>query len=1006
MTAIVTAEQLVGGLAARIENGVDANYEGDNKRLKDAMVAQNFFTGGSGGGVAGVSSVNGATGAVTLTAGTGITITGTTISATGTGGGTAGVASFNGRTGTVALSAEDVTGALTTPLPINKGGTGATTATGAINALLPGQAGNAGKVLSTNGSSAQWVTATGGSGTDRVVYVQDFGAVGDGVTNDTAAFQAAIDSLGTNGGVVRAVGKFLITGTVTLNPHTFLTGDFRMPGPGTKVTENDPPTAYHEIKSGTLVLGASATLRLMQGAGLDGLLIYRSGMQFPVANPSAYSGTAVTIQGDDASVKNSFITGFNKGIYSDGYQRPQVDYVFLDNVNGVEIARCYDIATISNCHAWPFSTIQWGTDYVKDMRSGVAFHFRDVNDWGKVYNCFSYGYGTGFKLNNVNNMVLMGCGTDGPWEEKNIVNGSPVRDPWGALNTGSVGFHILGSSDETVLVGCQSAAQGRAGVLINTTLTDSNSGSGRHVTLQSHSVWGTGQHCVLVESGHAIINSSIFRGLRSKSSASALRVVNNQSRVTVDNCVFKDLQTSVAVSCNTTSNAVEVRDSYIDSWTGTGNPWGTSLVVSSAKIGAGSGTQEHGVYIDSGSSSLDITTAVAKVVRIPGASNIGNIRWGTKGRELTLIFDGNSTVYTAPASGAGVGDIKLAGGVNYTATAGSVLSLIHDGTIWRETARNSTGSGGGGTAGVTSLNGQTGAVTLTAGTGISISGTTISTTGTGTGAGTVTSMSVNATSPITASITNPTTTPTLALSHATSGVSASSYGTRSTIPVITVNNTGHITSVTTQTVHGQDRFNIYSSGTSTEFQSLNSSGSTFTDCYASARIWAFSSNAAVTGSTLRLDANKYALVGYEASNGAYRLQVNGSIYATSSTIATSDARYKENVKPITNALDIVERLNPVEFSWKPHPVHDFSKGVTVGFIAQEVELALQGTDYANSIVRTNQCQLPDGTEEEFMGIAEGNLIALLTSAVKELSAEIVTLRQRLTALESSIDTPE
>ena len=161
MTAIVTAEQLVGGLAARIENGVDANYEGDNKRLKDAMVAQNFFTGGSGG-VAGVSSVNGATGAVTLK-----TVNGQALTGTGdivvSGGGAAGVSSFNGRTGVVSLSAEDVTGALTTPLPINKGGTGATTATGAINALLPSQAGNEGKVLSTNGSNIQWVTATGGA---------------------------------------------------------------------------------------------------------------------------------------------------------------------------------------------------------------------------------------------------------------------------------------------------------------------------------------------------------------------------------------------------------------------------------------------------------------------------------------------------------------------------------------------------------------------------------------------------------------------------------------------------------------------------------------------------------------------------------------------------------------------------------------------------------------------------------------------------------------------------
>lgn len=45
MTALVTMEQMVIGLASRIENGVDANYEGDNQRLKQAMVNKNFFTG-------------------------------------------------------------------------------------------------------------------------------------------------------------------------------------------------------------------------------------------------------------------------------------------------------------------------------------------------------------------------------------------------------------------------------------------------------------------------------------------------------------------------------------------------------------------------------------------------------------------------------------------------------------------------------------------------------------------------------------------------------------------------------------------------------------------------------------------------------------------------------------------------------------------------------------------------------------------------------------------------
>lgn len=55
-------------------------------------------------------------------------------------------------------------------LGIAKGGTGATTASGALTALLPTQAGQAGKVLTSDGSSAQWqAPSSGGSETVAVL---------------------------------------------------------------------------------------------------------------------------------------------------------------------------------------------------------------------------------------------------------------------------------------------------------------------------------------------------------------------------------------------------------------------------------------------------------------------------------------------------------------------------------------------------------------------------------------------------------------------------------------------------------------------------------------------------------------------------------------------------------------------------------------------------------------------------------------------------------------------
>jgi hypothetical protein len=163
----------------------------------------------------------------------------------------------------------------------------------------------------------------------------------------------------------------------------------------------------------------------------------------------------------------------------------------------------------------------------------------------------------------------------------------------------------------------------------------------------------------------------------------------------------------------------------------------------------------------------------------------------------------------------------------------------------------------------------------------------------------------------------------------------------------------------------------------------------------------------------RLDQNGYMLVGYTSSNGAYKLQVNSQIFATSATIATSDGRYKENVEPLANALSLVCGLRPVSFSWKEHPVHAFDRQhPTIGFIAQEVQKVLSAESYGANIVKSNTCVLKPAilndagkvatpaVTEEFLGIAEGNLIPLLTAALQEANAKIDALTDRVAVLEA------
>jgi hypothetical protein len=163
----------------------------------------------------------------------------------------------------------------------------------------------------------------------------------------------------------------------------------------------------------------------------------------------------------------------------------------------------------------------------------------------------------------------------------------------------------------------------------------------------------------------------------------------------------------------------------------------------------------------------------------------------------------------------------------------------------------------------------------------------------------------------------------------------------------------------------------------------------------------------------RVDPSGYMLLGYSTSNGAYRLQVNSQIFATSASIATSDGRYKKDVEELTGGLDMIKALRPVEFNWKPQEdvvvdekvvreAHSFPEGKTVGFIAQEVQEALADKPWINNLIKENVREAVKdiegnelAAEEEFLGIAETNLIAVLVSAVKELTAKVEALEAKL-----------
>jgi len=143
---------------------------------------------------------------------------------------------------------------------------------------------------------------------------------------------------------------------------------------------------------------------------------------------------------------------------------------------------------------------------------------------------------------------------------------------------------------------------------------------------------------------------------------------------------------------------------------------------------------------------------------------------------------------------------------------------------------------------------------------------------------------------------------------------------------------------------------------------------------------------------MRITNSGDVLIGTTTDNGAYKLQVNSQIWATNATIATSDARLKENITPINGALDTIKTIQPVTFEFKQGTGYNFDAERQTGFIAQDLQNALAGQDYADCVVK--ECG-------PYLGVAYEKLIPVLTKAIQEQQAIIEQLTQRIAALEGA-----
>jgi hypothetical protein len=233
-----------------------------------------------------------------------------------------------------------------------------------------------------------------------------------------------------------------------------------------------------------------------------------------------------------------------------------------------------------------------------------------------------------------------------------------------------------------------------------------------------------------------------------------------------------------------------------------------------------------------------------------------------------------------------------------------------------------------------------------------------------------------------------------------SGVTAGTYGSSSAIPAITVDAKGRVTSATTNSVtqvggaNGVD-FNdgvkarcgtgndleIYHNGTNSVID--NNTGKIILENYSDDKdIELKSDNGSggtatyvlCDGSSGAVNLNHYG--SNKLATTSSGISVTGDITASGTVTSNSDISLKTNITTITDALEKVCKLRGVEFDYIEGGTH------SIGVIAQEVEEVLP--------------ELVIGDDPK--SVAYGNLTAVLIEAVKELRAEVSSLKEEINNL--------
>jgi hypothetical protein len=270
--------------------------------------------------------------------------------------------------------------------------------------------------------------------TNDLYSVRDFGAQGDGKTDDTAAFQKALDTAGrAGGGVVLAPrGNYFFAGHLNVPNAVTLKGIFESVPAHNGIRDPGLPKPTDD---GTALLVSEnrgqedgpAFITLNHNSTLKGLVIFYPD-QDPAEEPAAYPWT-IAMRGKNPAVLSVELLNPYNGIDAQHNERHLIRDVQGQPLRrGILVDDIYDIGRIENVHFNPWWSMKPKL-FAWQQKNGEAFIF-GRSDWQYVFNTFCFGYNIGYKFiqtkAGVCNGNFLGIGADDCFTATVVENCAPM----------------------------------------------------------------------------------------------------------------------------------------------------------------------------------------------------------------------------------------------------------------------------------------------------------------------------------------------------------------------------------------------------------------------------------------------------------------------------------------------------------------------------------------------------------------------------------------------------